>query len=57
MSQSNEETNGEVLLGYCSYCHKEVYEGRQDTLIRHKKPYHEFCWEQKYNRPKELKFE
>ena len=57
MSQSNEEINGEEILGYCKYCKREVIKGLPDSIIRRKKVYHEFCWEQEHNRPKELKFE
>ena len=56
MQQRNEK-NGKEILGFCHYCKGEVYKDADDTLIRRHKPYHQFCWEQQYNRPKELKFE
>lgn len=55
MQRSNEE-NGKEVLGFCSYCKREVIKDAPDTLIRKHKAWHEFCWEQKYNRPKECKF-
>ena len=52
-----QESNGEIVLGYCPHCKFVVIEGKPDTKIIKRKPWHEFCWEQKHNRPKECKFE
>ena len=56
MTQTQESNNGQVVLGFCPYCKEEVVEGEPDTIVRKHKAWHEFCWEQKHNRPKECKF-
>ena len=50
------ETNGNEIIGWCPYCREEIIRNAPDTIVRKHKAWHEFCWEQKHNRPKECKF-